>query len=111
MGTLALAPAAVAFPVAFCLTYFLCIGARRVLAFAAVGAIPLVSIAIWLETGGTGGTCGPGCLGRQDAAPVAWWLAVAWVAAVAAGAAFGAWRDRVDRRVTSSRATAAQRGA
>ena len=32
MGNLALAPAAVAFPVVFCLTYFLCVGPRRALA-------------------------------------------------------------------------------
>jgi hypothetical protein len=111
MGMLAIAPAAVLFPVAFCLTYFLCVGPRRALILTLAGAVPLVAIAMWLDTAGSGGICGPSCLGRQDAAPVAWYLALAWVTAVGAGTAFGAWRDHVERRVTSSRAAAAQRGA
>jgi hypothetical protein len=110
MGMLAIAPAAVAFPVVFCLTFFLCVGPRRALILTLAGAVPLVAVAIWLDTGGTGGTCGPACLGRQDAAPVAWYLALAWVTAVGAGTAFGAWRDHVERQITSSRADAAQRG-
>ena len=57
------------------------------------------------------GTCGPTCLGLKDVAPVVWWLALSWVLAVAAGTVFGAWRDAVARRVTKSRATAAQPGA
>jgi hypothetical protein len=108
---LALAPAAVAFPIVFCLTFFLCVGIRRALAFAVAGAVPLGAIAIWLDTGGSGGTCGTSCLGRQDAAPVAWWLALGWLLAVLAGTLFGAWRDRVAARATSSRAAAAPRGA
>jgi hypothetical protein len=108
---LALTPAAVAFPVVFCLTFFLCVGIRRAVAFAAAGALPLGAIAIWLDTGGAHGTCGTACLGRQDAAPVAWWLALAWLLAVLGGTLFGAWRDRVAERATSSRAAAAPRGA
>ena len=111
MGNLALAPAAVLFPVVFCLTFFLCVGPRRAIALALAGAIPFAAVAIWLETGGTKGACGPSCMGMKDAAPVVWWLALAWVLGVAAGTAFGAWRDRVAERVTSSRAAAAQRGA
>jgi hypothetical protein len=111
MSNLALAPAAVAFPVVFCLTYFLCVGPRRALALTLAGGLPLIAIAIWLDTGGSGGKCGTGCLGRQDAAPVAWYLALAWVLAVGAGTAFGAWRDAVERRVTKSRAAASQPGA
>ena len=111
MGTLALAPAAAAFPVAFCLTYFLCAGPRRALALTLAGAIPLAAIAIYLETGGTRGACGPSCLGLKDVAPVVWWLALSWVLAVAAGTVVGAWRDAVARRATKSRAAAAQPGA
>jgi hypothetical protein len=111
MGNLALAPAAVAFPVVFCLTYFLCVGPRRALLLTLAGAVPLAAIATWLETGGTRGTCGSTCLGLKDVAPVVWYLALSWVLAVAAGTAFGAWRDAVARRVTKSRATAAQPGA
>jgi hypothetical protein len=111
MGSLAIAPAAVAFPVVFCLTYFLCVGPRRALALTFAGVIPLSAVAIWLETGGTRGTCGPSCMGLKDVAPVVWWLALSWLLAVAAGTAVGAWRDAVDRRVTKSRATAAQTGA
>jgi hypothetical protein len=111
MGSLALAPAAVAFPVVFCLTYFLCVGPRRALALTFAGVIPLAAVAIWLETGGTRGTCGTSCLGLQDVAPVVWWLALSWVLAVAAGTVVGAWRDSVARRVTKSRAAAAQPGA
>jgi hypothetical protein len=110
MGTLALAPAAVAFPVVFCLTYFLCVTPRRAVGLILAGGIPLMAVAIWLDSGG-GTTCGTDCLGRQDAAPVAWWLAVSWMLAVGAGTAFGAWRDRAERRATSSRAGAAQPGA
>ena len=40
MGTLAIAPAAVAFPVVFALTYFLCVGPRRALALSFAGADP-----------------------------------------------------------------------
>jgi hypothetical protein len=108
---LALAPAVVAFPVVVFLTYFLCVGIRRALAFALAGALPLGAVAIWLDTGGAHGTCGTGCLGRQDAAPVAWWLALAWVLAVLVGWGVGAWRERAAKRVTSSRAAAAPRGA
>jgi hypothetical protein len=111
MGNLALAPAAVLFPVVFCLTYYLCVGPRRALALTLAGAIPLVAVAIWLDSGGSAGHCGPACLGRKDAAPVAWYLALAWVLAVGAGTAFGGWRDHIERRVTKSRAAAAQPGA
>lgn len=111
MGNLALAPAAVLFPVVFCLTYYLCVGPRRAIALTLAGAVPLIAVAIWLDTGGSGGTCGTSCLARQDAAPVAWYLALAWVFAVAAGTAFGAWRDHIERQVKKSRATAAQPGA
>jgi hypothetical protein len=111
MGTLALAPAAVAFPVVFCLTYFLCVGPRRALALTLAGVVPLASVAIWLETGGTRGACGASCLGLKDVAPVVWWLALSWLLGVAAGTVFGAWRDAVARRVTKSRAAAAQPGA
>jgi hypothetical protein len=110
MNSLALAPSAVAFPVVFCLTFFLCVGPRRAILLTLTGVIPTATLGIWLETGGTSGTCGPGCQGLKDAAPVVWWLALTWVLAVAAGTVFGAWRDRVQRRVTSSRAAAAQRG-
>ena len=65
MGNLALAPAAVLFPVVFCLTFFLCVGPRRAIALTLAGAIPLAAIAIWLETGGTRGACGPSCMGLQ----------------------------------------------
>ena len=44
-------------------------------------------------------------------AGVAWYLALAWVTAALGGTVFGLWRDRVERRVKSSRATAAQPGA
>jgi hypothetical protein len=108
---LALTPAAVAFPVVFCLTFFLCVGVRRALVLAAAGAVPLAAIAIWLDTGGVRGTCDTSCLGRQDAAPVAWWLVLAWLLAVLAGTLAGVWRDRVEERATSSRAGAAPRGA
>jgi hypothetical protein len=111
MGNLAIAPAAALFPVAFCLTFFLCVGPRRAIAVTLAGVIPLAAIAIWLESGGTRGTCGASCMGLKDVAPVVWWLALAWLLGVAAGTAFGAWRDHVERRVTSSRAAAAQRGA
>jgi hypothetical protein len=111
MGTLAIAPAAVAFPVVFCLTYFLCVAPRRALVLTVAGGVPLMAIAMWLDSGGSGATCNAACLGRQDAAPVAWYLTLAWVTAVLAGTMFGLWRDRVARRVTSSRATAAQPGA
>jgi hypothetical protein len=111
MSNLALAPTAVLFPVVFCLTYFLCVGPRRAIALTLVGAVPLVAVAMWLDTGGSGGTCGTSCLARQDAAPVAWYLALGWVAAVAAGTAFGAWRDHVERQVKKSRAASAQPGA
>jgi hypothetical protein len=111
MGNLAIAPAAVLFPVAFCLTYYLCAGPRRSLALALAGGLPLIAIATWLDTGGSGGTCGPSCMGKQDAAPVVWYLALAWVTAVAAGTLFGAWRDHIERQVKKSRATAAQPGA
>jgi hypothetical protein len=111
MGNLALAPAAVLFPVVFCLTYYLCVGPRRAIALTLAGGVPLIAIAIWLDTGGSGGTCGTSCLARQDAAPVAWYLALAWVAGVAAGTAFGAWRDHIERQVKKSRAAAAQPGA
>jgi hypothetical protein len=111
MGALAIAPAAVAFPIVFCLTYFLCVGPRRALILTLAGAVPLIAIAVWLDTGGSSSTCNTACLGRQDAAPVAWYLALAWVTAVAAGTAFGARRDHIERRVKSSRAAAAQRGA
>jgi hypothetical protein len=104
---LALAPAVVAFPVVVFLTYFLCVGIRRALAFALAGALPLGAVAIWLDTGGAHGTCGTGCLGRQDAAPVAWWVAVAWLLGVAAGILMGNWRDRAMK----SRAAAAPHGA
>ena len=51
-------------------------------------------------------------MGRQDAAPVVWCMALSWIVAVAAGTAFGAWRDDVvERQVKKSRATAAQPGA
>jgi hypothetical protein len=108
---LALTPAVVAFPVVFLLTFYLCVGRRRVLALAAAGALPLGAVAIWLDTGGAQGTCNASCLGRQDAAPVAWYLALAWVLAVLGGGLFGAWRDRVAERSTSARASAAPRGA
>ncbi len=71
--------------------------------------MPLGAVAIWLDTGGAHGTCGTGCLGRQDAAPVAWWLALAWLLGVAAGVLYGNWRDRV--AAMKSRAAAAPRGA
>ena len=59
------------FPVVFCLTYFLCVGPRRAhRADAGRRRSRSIAIAIWLDTGGSGGTCGPSCLGRQDAAPV-----------------------------------------
>ena len=58
MGNLAVAPAAILFPVVFCLTFFLCVGPRRALALAVAGAIPLAAVAIWLESGGTRGACG-----------------------------------------------------
>jgi hypothetical protein len=111
---LALTPAAVAFPLVLVLTYYLCVGRRRVLALAAAGAIPLAAVAIYLDTGGAHGTCDASCLGRQDAAPVAWWLALAWVLATLGGGMLGAWRDRVAAQratATSSRAAAAPRGA
>ncbi|MDX6562268.1 MAG: hypothetical protein QOD65_2082 [Gaiellales bacterium] len=111
MGNLAIAPAAVLFPVAFCLTYYLCVGPRRALALTLAGGLPLIAIATWLDTGGSGGTCGPSCMGKQDAAPVVWYLALAWITAVAAGTLFGAWRDHIERQVKKSRATAAQPGA
>ena len=111
MGNLAIAPAAVAFPVVFCLTYYLCVTPRRALALTLAGGIPLIAIAIWLDSSGSGATCDASCLGRQDAAPVAWYLALAWITAVLGGAAFGLWRDHVERRVTKSRAAAAQPGA
>jgi hypothetical protein len=112
MGTLALAPAAVAFPVVFSLTYFLAVGPKRALLLTLAGGLPLIVVAMWLDSGsGADGHCGASCLGRQDAAPVAWLLALSWVLAVGAGTAFGGWRDRVDARVTKTRATAAQRGA
>jgi hypothetical protein len=102
----------VAFPVVFCLTYFLCVGPRRALALTLAGAVPLAAIATWLETGGTRGTCNASCLGLKDVAPVVWWLALSWVLAVGAGTAFGAWRDSFDRRrARKSRAAAAQPGA
>jgi hypothetical protein len=104
---LALAPAVIAFPVVVFVTYFLCVGIRRALAFALVGALPLGAVAIWLDTGGAHGTCGSGCLGRQDAAPVAWWLALAWLLGVAGGILMGNWRDRSMK----SRAAAAPHGA
>jgi hypothetical protein len=108
---LALTPAAVAFPVVFCLTFFLCVGLRRSLALAVAGGLPLAAVATYLDTGGAHGTCTTACLGRQDAAPVAWWLTLSWLLAVGAGALFGAWRDRVAERATSSRAAAAPHGA
>jgi hypothetical protein len=111
MGSLALAPAAVAFPVVFSLTFFLCVGPRRAILLTIAGCVPLATAGIWLETGGTNGVCGAGCQGLKDAAPVVWWLALAWVFGVAAGTAFGAWRDAVARRVTNSRAAASQPGA
>ena len=112
MGHLALAPAAVAFPIVFLLTYCLCVGPRRALLLTLAGLIPLTATAIWLDSGGRDGTCGASCQGLKDAAPVVWWLALSWLLAVAAGTAVGAWRDGVDRRrSTSSRATAAQTGA
>jgi hypothetical protein len=111
MGNLALAPAAVLFPVAFCLTYYLCAGPRRAIALTLVGGVPLIAIAMWLDTGASDGACGPSCMGRQDAAPVVWYLALAWIAGVAAGTAFGAWRDHIERQVKKTRATAAQPGA
>ena len=87
MGNLALAPAAVAFPVVFCLTYFLCVGPRRAISLTLAGVVPLAAVATWLETGGTRSTCGASCLGLKDVAPVVWWLALSWVLAVAAGTA------------------------
>ena len=83
------------------------------LALAAAGTVPLGAIAIYLDTGGAHGTCDASCLGRQDAAPVAWWLALAWLLAVLGGGLFGTWRDRVAARAIakSSRAAAAPRGA
>ena len=111
MGTLALAPAAVAFPVVFCLTYFLCVGPRRALALTLAGVIPLAAIATWLETGGTRGACSVVLPGLKDVAPIVWWLALSWLLAVAAGTVVGAWRDAVARRATKSRAAAAQPGA
>jgi hypothetical protein len=111
MGTLAIAPAAVAFPVVFCLTYFLCVGPRRALALTFAGVIPLAALATWLETGGTRGTCSVSCQGLKDVAPIVWWLALSWLLAVAAGTVVGAWRDAVARRATKSRAAAAQPGA
>jgi hypothetical protein len=110
---LALTPAAVAFPVVFVLTFYLCVGPRRVLALAAAGALPIAAIAIYLDSGGGNGTCDVSCLGRQDAAPVAWWLALSWLLAVLGGGLFGTWRDRVAARAIakSSRAAAAPRGA
>jgi elongation factor P hydroxylase len=50
-------------------------------------------------------------MGRQDAAPVVWYMALSWIVAVAAGTAFGAWRDHIEQQVKKSRATAAQPGA
>jgi hypothetical protein len=111
MGPLAIAPAAIAFPVVFCLTFFLCVGPRRALALTLAGLVPIGIVAIWLDTGGTRGTCGPSCQGLQDAAPVAWYLALSWVLAVGAGTMYGGWRDSVARRATSSRAAAGQTGA
>jgi hypothetical protein len=108
---LALAPAMIAFPVVLCLTYYLCVGIRRALAFALAGVLPLGAIAIWLDTGGSHGSCGAACLGRQDAAPVAWWLALTWLLWVIAGILLGASRDRAAERATKSRAAAAPRGA
>ena len=111
-GTLALAPAFVAFPVVVCLTYFLCVGPRRALALMLAGVVPLAAVATYLETGGTRGTCNASCAGLKDVAPVVWWLALSWLLAVAAGTVLGAWRDSVDRRrATKSRAAAAQPGA
>ena len=112
MGNLALAPAAVAFPIVVCLTYYLCVGPRRALLLTMAGVIPLAATATWLETGGTRGACGPSCQGLKDVAPIVWWLALSWLLAVAAGTVVGAWRDRVERRrATKSRAAAAQPGA
>jgi hypothetical protein len=113
VGLLALTPAAVAFPLVLVLTFYLCVGRRRVLALAAAGALPLGAIAIYLDTGGAHGTCDASCLGRQDAAPVAWWLALSWLLAVLCGGLLGTWRDRVAARTapTSSPAAAAPRGA
>jgi hypothetical protein len=108
---LALAPALVAFPIVACLTYYLCVGLRRALGLALAGGLPLGAVAMYLDTGGSTGTCNASCLGRQDAAPVAWWLTLAWLLAVGAGALFGVWRDRVAERATSSRAAAAPHGA
>jgi hypothetical protein len=112
MGNLALAPAAVAFPVVLCLTYFLCVGPRRALALTFAGVIPLAATATYLDSGGTRGTCSASCQGLKDVAPVVWWLALSWLLAVAAGTVIGAWRDSVDRkRATKSRAAAVQPGA
>ena len=111
MDLFALLPAAVAFPVVFALTFYLCVGVRRALALAVAGGLPLAAVAMYLDTGGAHGTCTTACLGRQDAAPVAWWLTLSWLLAVGAGAVFGAWRDRVAERSTSSRAAAAPHGA
>jgi hypothetical protein len=110
-GTLALLPAAVAFPVVVCLTYFLCVGPRRAFALTLAGVIPLAAVATWLETGGTRGACNASCLGLKDVAPIVWWLALSWLLAVGTGTVVGAWRDSVARRATKSRATAAQPGA
>lgn len=111
MDLFAVMPAAVALPVVFALTFYLCVGLRRALALALAGGLPLFAIAMWLDTGGAHGTCTTACLGRQDAAPVAWWLLLAWLLAVGTGSLFGAWRDRVAERSTSSRAAAAPHGA
>ena len=43
--TLALLPAAIAFPIVVCLTYFLCVGPRRAIALTMAGVIPLAAVA------------------------------------------------------------------
>ena len=40
--------------------------------------------------------------GRQDAAPVVWWLALAWLLGGRRGTAFGAWRDRTSSGASRS---------
>ena len=112
MGILALAPAAVAFPVVFCLTYFLCVGlAPRARLLTLAGVLPLAAIAIWLETGGAHGTCGPACLGLQGRRARRL-VARALVAARRRRRhALRGLARRRRRRVTKSRAAAAQPGA
>ncbi len=64
----------------FCLTYFLCVGPRRAIALTLAGVVPLIAIAIWLDTGGSDGACGPSCIGPQGRRAGRLVLALSWIA-------------------------------